>query len=123
MSYDLQLGVKVAGAEDLYATIAEPERSSPTYNLRAMFVACMDWDYEQGEWYKVSDVLPKIRHGIAELSARPLYYSKYNASNGWGNVASALNDLRSLEQCILDNAPETSMTWNEVPLDLMYMRW
>lgn len=123
MSYDLRIGVKVEGAKDLYVVVDEPELSSPTYNLRDMFVACMGWDYEQGEWYNVADVLPKIRRGIHELKARPFMYEKYNAPNGWGTVQDALNALKSLYQCILDNSADASETWNEIPLELMYMRW
>ena len=123
MSYDLRIGVKVEGAKDLYVVIDEPELSSPTYNLRDMFVACMGWDYEQDVWYKVTDVLPMIQHGIEELTKRPSKYKKYNAPNGWGTVESALNALKSLYQCILDNRAGERKTWNEIPLELMYMRW
>ena len=123
MSYDIRLGVKVADVGELYAVIAEPELSSPTYNLRNMFVACMGWDYSQGRWYNVSDVLPKIKRGIAELQEHPSKYRKYNAQNGWGTVENALNALKSLYQCILDNRAGERKTWNEIPLELMYMRW
>lgn len=123
MSYDLRIGVKVEGAQDLYAVIAEPEFSSPTYNLRKMFVACMGWDYEQGKWYKVTDVLPMIQHGIKELKFHHSKYRKYDAPNGWGTVESALKALESLEQCIRDNSEGASTTWNAIPIELMYMRW
>lgn len=123
MSYDLRIGVKVEGMGGYIATIDEPDCSSPTYNLRNMFVACIGWDYEQGEWYKVTDVLPMIQHGIEELTKRPSKYKKYNAPNGWGTVESALNALKSLYECILDNSADASETWNAIPLDMMYMRW
>lgn len=123
MSYDLIIGVKVDGAQDLYAVIAEPELSSPTYNLQNMLVACMGWDYEQGQWYNVADVLPKIQHGIKELCLHASKYEKYNAPNGYGTVEGALKALKSLEKCIRDNSAEASNTWNEIPLELMYMRW
>ena len=123
MSYDIRLGVKVAGAEDLYAVIDEPELSSPTYNLGEMFRKCTGWDYEQGVWYKITDVLPMIQHGINELSFHPKSYKKYNAPNGWGTVENALDALKSMEQCIRDNSEDASVTWNEIPLDLMYIRW
>ncbi|MBR7150431.1 MAG: hypothetical protein IKD01_05405 [Oscillospiraceae bacterium] len=123
MSYDIRLGVKVEGADDLYAVIARPEYDSPTYNIGAMFRACTGWDFEQGVWYKVSEVLPLIQHGISELEWHEPKYRKYNAPNGWGTTGSALEALRSLEACIRENAPESSITWNEIPLDLMYVRW
>ena len=123
MSYDIRLGVKVAGAENLYAVIDEPELCSPTYNLGEMFHKCTGWDFEQGEWYKVTDVLPMIQHGINELSFHPKAYKKYNAPNGWGTVESALEALKSMEKCIRDNSEDASTTWNEIPLDAMYIRW
>lgn len=50
MSYDIRFGVKVDGMDGYIAVIDMPEYDSPTYNLRDMFVACMDWDYSQGKW-------------------------------------------------------------------------
>ena len=123
MSYDICLGVKVEGADDLYAVIAEPEYSSPTYNIGKMFRACTGWDFKQGVWYKVSEVLPLIQHGISELELHEPKYRKYNSPNGWGTTESALEALQSLEACIRENAPESSITWNDIPLDLMYVRW
>jgi hypothetical protein len=123
VSYDIRLGVKVDGAKDLYAVVDEPELASPTYNLGQMFRKCTGWNYEQGKWYKVSDVLPLIQHGIQELSYHPSAYKKYNAPNGWGTVESALESLKSMEKCIRDNSEDASITWNEIPLDLMYIRW
>ena len=123
MSYDIRIGVKVDGAENLYAVIDEPEYDSPTYNLGSMFRKCTGWNYEQGEWYKVADVLPLIQHGIQELSYYPSAYKKYNAPNGWGTVEDALKVLQSMEKCIRDNSEDASKTWNEIPLNLMYIRW
>lgn len=48
MSYDIRFGVKVEGMDGYIAVIDEPDYSSPTYNLRDMFVASMGWDYELG---------------------------------------------------------------------------
>lgn len=123
MSYDLRLGVKVDGT-DIIAVIAEPEFSSPTYNLREMFVACMDWDYKQGEWYKVSEVWDKIKTGIKELSEHPKNYEQYNPKNGWGNISTALSALASLDYCIKENTPgEEYWSWNEIPVEHLYMSW
>ena len=122
MSYDLQLGVKVEGGDNLFVTVATPERDNPTYNLRDMFVACMDWGYRQGEWYSVPDVLPKIQHGINELKFNGAAYKKYNATNGWGTVESALLHLESLEKCIQETCVEGGK-WGEIPMKLLYMRW
>ena len=123
MSYDLRLGVKVEGT-DIIAVIGQPERAEPTYNLREMFVACMDWDYTQGEWYKVSDVDDKICRGIAELSAYPKKYRKYDSPNGWGTVSSALDALTSLRDYI-DGVtdPDSMWGWNTVPMEHLWVAW
>ena len=126
MSYDIRFGVKVAGApEDCYAVIGQPERDSPTYNLRDMFVHCMDWDYTQGEWYPVTEVLPKIQHGITELKLHPKKYKKYEPNNGWGTLGGALECLQSIVKYLSPDSWEgIGGTWNaDIPTDCIYMRW
>lgn len=115
MSYDLRVAVKVEGC-DIYANIAEPEYPSPTYNLGAMFRACMNWDFKQGEYYRCDEVIPKIEHGIKELIGNRGEYEKYNPANGWGSISSAVDDLESLRKCIYEQA-------EEIPLECLYMRW
>ena len=121
MSYDIRFGVKVEGMDRCIAVIDEPEYSSPTYNLRDMFVACMDWDYKQGVWYNCAEVFPKIRHGQEELTLYPQRYKKYNAKNGWGTVSSAKECLDSVVQKI---GEIVSGKWScEIPLEHLWMRW
>lgn len=122
MSYDIRFGVKVDGMNGYVAVIDEPEYSSPTYNLRNMFVACMDWDYTQGEWYNCAEVMPKIERGVHELRFKPSKYEKYNSQNGWGTVSSALKALES----VLRKAKELTggeWSWNEIPLEHLWIRW
>lgn len=125
MSYDLRIAVKVAGTdEDLYAVIAEPEYNSPTYNLRDMFVACMEWDYDQGTWYKVSDVYQHIVRGIINLTENERQFWRYNSPNGWGDTMSALRALKSLKDCIDDiENPDGWYGWNTIPKGLLYLSW
>ena len=122
MSYDIRFGVKVAGVdEDLYAVIGELEFSSPTYNNRPIFEKCMDWDYEQGEWYKLSEVIPKVERGIKELTNSPEEYKELEPSNGWGGIKSSLEALKSIKQWIDE---EGQWGWNgDIPKDCIYMRW
>jgi hypothetical protein len=122
MSYDIRFGVKVEGMDGYIAVIDEPEYSSPTYNLRDMFVACMGWDYKQGEWYNCAEVFPKIRHGQEELTLHPQRYRKYNAKNGWGTVSSAKECLDSVVQKI-GEIVGGDWSWNEIPLEHLWMRW
>ena len=123
MSYDLRLGVKVQGAEELYAVIDAPELNSPTYNIGDMLRACTGWDFEQSKWYNAAEVLPLIQHGINELKFHERNYRKYNAPNGWGDTHSALEALQSLEDCIRKNTLDASWSWNEIPLELLYVCW
>lgn len=115
MSYDLRVAVKVEGC-DKYVDIAEPEYANPTYNLRDMFVACMNWDYEQGKYYRCDFVIPTLEDGIEELKHNRKKYEKYNPSNGWGSIDSAIEDLESLRTCIYEQA-------EEIPLECLYMCW
>lgn len=123
MSYDIRLGVKVEGL-DLIAVIDEPEYSSPTYNIGNLFRECTGWDFRQGEWYRVSEVRPKIQRGIAELTDNPDKYKHLEPDNGWGTVDSALRTLESLEECIADNIGESSWgKWQELPPEHLWVRW
>lgn len=115
MSYDLRVCVKVEGC-DKYANIAYPEYDSPTYNLGKMFRACMDWDFEQGERYKCDFALERINHGITELVSNHEKYKQYNPPNGWGDIDSAIRDLKSARDCILECA-------EDIPLDCLYFSW
>lgn len=118
MSYDLMIGVKVAGYRNKTIVIAEPRRSNPTYNIREMLWACMGWKFDQGRWYNCEEVYPKIVHGLKELKNNEVEYMKYNAPNGWGTTESAKEDLESLIECINMASEE-----NDLPLKHLYMRW
>lgn len=126
MSYDIRFGVKVVGApDDCYAVIGHPEYDSPTYNLREIFTKSMAWDYHQGEWYPITEVLPKVQHGITELTMRPGVYRLLEPDNGWGDIDGALKCLRS----IMDYFSPSGWGglrggWNaDVPLETIYMSW
>ena len=115
MSYDIEICVNVDGL-DQYAMIDRPRHDSPTYNLCEMFRACMEWDYSQGECYKCSEIIDKVEKGIRELKTNRKAYEKFNPSNGWGNIDSAIRVLESLRECIYENA-------EEIPIEHLYMKW
>jgi len=124
MSYDIRFGVKVAGADDCYAVIGQPEYDSPTYNLRDIFVQSMGWCYHQGEWYKITEVLPKIQRGITELTLHPQKYKKLEPGNGWGTVNSAIMSLQSIVSYFTNDLNGLGNSWNaDIPIDCIYMRW
>lgn len=113
MSYDITLNVKAEGI-DRYFEIAEPEHPNPTYNLGDMFRACMDWYYNQGEYYRCSDIIENIDRGINELTYNRKEYEKYNPSNGWGNINDAMDVLQSIRECIYKQG---------IPFEYIYLRW
>lgn len=121
MSYDLRIGVKVEGT-DIIAVISEPEQSSPTYNLGTMFRKCTGWDFEQGKWYMVKDVLPLIEHGIKELHINRGEYKQYDAPNGWGTTSSAIEALESLRDCIY-GIISGDVGWQTVPEEHLWVAW
>ena len=127
MSYDLRIAVRVADIdEELYAVIGEPHYNNPTYNLGEMFRACTGWDYEQGKFYKVSEVYHLIERGINELTYNEEKYLRYNPSNGWGDTQSALKSLESLKSCIdhLENPNDwEGDKWNRFPKSCLWVAW
>ena len=115
MSYDIRVTVKVEGC-DKYAVVGTPEYDSPTYNLRDMFVACMDWDYHQGEEYPAEFALEKLQKGLRELTTRREHYSRYNSPNGWGTIDGAIKSIDSAIICIHECA-------EYYPMSCLYFEW
>lgn len=119
MSYDLRFAVKVdIGNECRFVNIGYPEYDHPTYNLSKMFRTCMNWDYEQGEYYKLSDIEKNILRGIKELENSPNKYRKYEPENKWGTVEGALKVLKGLYRDMHEFSEEQN-----IPLEYLYLRW
>lgn len=115
MSYDISLGVKVEGLDKI-VEIGTPELANPTYNLGPMFRACTGWNYKQGEYYRCSDVIEKIEHGIRELRTRPSAYKDLEPSNGWGTLGGAIRVLESMRSCIYERA-------EDIPIEHLWIAW
>lgn len=121
MSYDIRFAVKVADHEDLYAVIGEPKYSSPTYNVGKIFRKCMDWDFEQGKWYKIQDYIPNIEKGIHEMKYNAEEYKYLEPDNGWGSTDSVLNCLQSIIEYLTE---QLQWSWNgDIPIDCIYIAW
>lgn len=112
MSYDLEILAKIENGQ--YICIAEPRYSSPTYNLGKMFRIAMDWDFDQDTIYNVADILDNVQRGISELERYPEKYVQYEPENRWGTVSDALEVLKSLKECILEQDIDTKY---------LYLRW
>ena len=129
MSYDIRFCVKTEVPDlegNQYVTVRVPEYDSPTYNYRKMFVALMDWDYKQGVYYHMPEVLEKLKLGLKRIKAKPEKYRKYEPSNRWGTVEGA---RECLESWIEELTPPTDGTYyyNRVvcnwPIEALYWRW
>ena len=120
MSYDIRFGVEVKDADGLIAEIGSPEYDTPTYNLGVMFRKCTGWNYEQGKWYKVADVLPMIDHGLRELRFNRAKYKRYEAENGWGTIGDAISCLES----ILEGIEHYQDGWcQRIPIEHLRIKW
>lgn len=42
------------------------------------------WRPEERGWKKAKDIIPVLEKGLAKLIAKPKYFEKFNAPNGWG---------------------------------------
>lgn len=112
MSYDLEILAKIESGD--YICIDEPKKSSPTYNLGKMFRLAMDWDFKQGTIYNVAQIFENIQRGISELEQNSEKYVQYEPKNKWGTTSSALEVLKSLRDCILEQ---------DIDAKYLYVRW
>ena len=120
MSYDVHLGVKVAGTKNLIVSIDSPDFRDPTYNITRMLRNCMKWEFQEGKWYKVKDVMPYIEHGAFELNTFPFEYKQYELPGGYGQVKTARDFLNSLCAKINELTQRPS---EPIPVEKLYMRW
>jgi len=42
------------------------------------------WRPEEKGWKAASEIIPILEKGIKKLKAKPEYYKKFDAENGWG---------------------------------------
>ena len=129
MSYDISFFVKTEHEDNegnRFAVVHIPEYDSPTYNYRKMFVAAMDWDYRQGEYYHMPEVLEKIKLGLSRIEKDPLSYRKYEPENGWGTVEGAIKCMRSWIG-ELTQPEDGTYDYDNVlchwPIEALYWRW
>lgn len=122
VSYDISFCVQTveANAEgDRFAVVGVPEFSTPTYNLRPIFVKAMDWSYKQGEYYPMTEVMPRLKRALRELREHPGDYRPLEPSNRWGTVESAIECITNWIEELEDWGGVTFM-W---PIDTLWWRW
>lgn len=121
MSYDVAIGVRIHGTDPpIFATIDTPEYDNPTYNVGNIIRKSTGWDFVQGEWYLVTDVLDKIEKGIHEMKFNSKAYKHLEPENGWGSTYTVLQSLESPLKCIEQN---TNGWYHSIPIEYLYVRW
>ena len=115
MSYCIGIYAKVEGCGK-YIETTYPTYYKPTYNLGKLFRTCMDWNFKNSEYYRCDNVIEYVEKGIEELEHNPLKYTKLLPSNGWGTMSGAIETLRSIRECILEEN-------EDIPLKCLYLRW
>lgn len=115
MSYCIGVYVKVEGCGK-YVQVTYPTFYKPTYNLGKLFRACMDWNFKNEEYYRCDNVMKYVEKGIKELEHNSSKYTKLLPSNGWGTMSGAIETLKSIRECILEEN-------EDIPLECMYLRW
>ena len=122
MSYDIRIAVETVYPDKFgegYAVVYSPEYDSPTYNVGNIFRKVMDWDFRQGEWYPLPEVLEHIDHGIGVLRKGFGPYRDMEPDNGWGTVETVWECLTSWRSELEDPYGVTE-TW---PIEHLWWRW
>lgn len=116
MSYDLRFAVKAENGQ--FVDFCTPEYDQPTYNVGMIFRKCMGFNFEQGKYYKVSEIIDNLKHGLSETIINAKVYKKYEPDNGWGSVETVRKSLQSVIDCI--NLIEEQ---RHIPMDVVYLAW
>lgn len=114
MSYDCEFGVMLPNGDIVH--YGYPNLDNPTYNLRDIFCKAMDFEYKQGEWYPMKDMLPRFQRAMNELTFNEEAYKPLEHYNGWGTVQSAMI-------CFANWIDETFELVENIPIEYLYWRW
>lgn len=117
MSYDIDFGVKVEGTDKIVA-FDRPEYRNPTYNVSDILRKSMEWEFEQGEWYRIDKVYGFLQRGLYEVEKFPYKYKKFEPINGWGDVGT----VREVLQSILDKIEDIER-FKGLTKDQFYITW
>ena len=122
MSYDIRIAVETVYPNrygEKFAIVCYPEYDSPTYNVGDIFRKVMDWDFEQGEWYPLKEVLEHIDHGIGKLRNNFDAYRYMEPENKWGTV-------ETVWECLTSWRAELESPWGVIgnwDVEHLWWRW
>lgn len=119
MSYDIRFAVKDERGK--YMVVFQPYHCNPAYSYGQVVRKATGWDFVQGEYYRVSEVLPCIKHGIQELTSKPEKYERFARKH---KLASACGTLECLEGIVGTlNELLDGLGWNDYDTDYLYIAW
>lgn len=74
---------KMADEAGVYEAIWRPHRLIDGYNIPEGDHKA-EWDFEESQVIKASEISELLEKGLSDLKARPEYFQKFNSPNGWG---------------------------------------
>lgn len=116
MSYDLRFAVKAENGK--YVDFITPDFAHPTYNIGNILRKAMGFDFNQGDYYRLSEIMEYLIKGKTELKYNAKAYRQYEPSNKWGTVKNARDSIDSILECVTK-----IVVWYEIPLEFVYFAW
>jgi hypothetical protein len=90
---------EMAGKAGIYEALWRPHRLREGYNIPENDHNA-EWEFENKQTIKASEIVEILEKGLADLKARPEYYRKFNSPNGWGTYEHFIPFVKKyLEAC------------------------
>jgi hypothetical protein len=74
---------EMADKAGIYEALWRPHRLKEGYNISEEDNDA-EYEFEEANTTKASEIIPYLEKGLADLKARPEYFETFNSPNGWG---------------------------------------
>jgi hypothetical protein len=74
---------EMADKAGIYEALWRPHRLKEGYNIPEEDNDA-EYEFEEANTTKASEIIPYLEKGLADLKARPKYFETFNSPNGWG---------------------------------------
>ena len=112
MNYSIEIGRIIEDdpdKHDIYHVTpyeTQPEMNCPSHNLTDIFTRVMEWEFEQGRYYPLSEALEYINHGLDILVGKGFHiYIPFSSPENHENLE-VLRHLGNWQECITKIAEE-----------------
>jgi len=85
MSYDVSFCVKIENVDD-YFSVGHCN-ANIIYNVWQLIRESSGWDIKNGVGELLTELIPKIRNGLNELTNNPNKYRNLESPNKWGTIS------------------------------------